>query len=287
MALRLALLAFLRQRGARLSTAIRKRHPGRDAPRPRAKKNSWRAALLAVGRSDWRRGSRGEADLLPSRFGFTLIELLVVVAIISILAGLLTPALSRARESARSMGCMSNLRQWGLAILLYCQDNDGLFPLHNYPALNSNWNQKVDRYIGLDYSKIYQNPEAYRSTIYFCPSQKPLLSDPNEARLHYSVNIDLDYDNNGHAFVNVADLAYPAEYCLASDSRASFVIYRSHQYKLWDWNHMTERHGGHPNFLYGDQHVASFKKELYGVMDMPPSERDFYDRLWRRQGLSD
>ena len=66
--------------------------------------------------------------LSSRRRAFTLIELITVMAAISILAAMLLPALSRAKESARRINCVSNLRQLDLSLKFYANDNNGLFP---------------------------------------------------------------------------------------------------------------------------------------------------------------
>jgi prepilin-type N-terminal cleavage/methylation domain-containing protein/prepilin-type processing-associated H-X9-DG protein len=85
------------------------------------------------------------------RRAFTLIELLVVIAIIAILAAILFPVFAQAREKARAISCLSNMKQIGLALIMYTQDYDESYPRGWYvdPATNDNvtWRTVVNPYI--------------------------------------------------------------------------------------------------------------------------------------------
>jgi prepilin-type N-terminal cleavage/methylation domain-containing protein/prepilin-type processing-associated H-X9-DG protein len=83
--------------------------------------------------SSWDKGgtlASGRRAFLPQ--GFTLIELLVVIAIVGILAAMLLPALSSSKAAAKSVQCLSNLRQMTIAAQIYTQDNSGFYPIAQY-----------------------------------------------------------------------------------------------------------------------------------------------------------
>jgi len=133
------------------------------------------------------------AGTRPGRLGFTLIELLVVIAIIAILAGLLLPTLSRAKEKARAIQCLGNKKQLQLAWSLYAADNDdklvplGLnIPSPPQPELGLWWAQGFLNYDGgnsentntallIDPQYAKLGPYSRNAALYKCPSDRSMV----------------------------------------------------------------------------------------------------------------
>ncbi len=111
---------------------------------------------------------------------FTLIELLVVIAIIAILAGMLMPALSTARENGKKMKCLSNLKQFGVNMQCYAGDNKGfLFPFLDYTRTPSVWwwNNYYHEYAKLPIKGKY-----------YCPNSVYAKTNPDYVTGVYSFN---------------------------------------------------------------------------------------------------
>jgi prepilin-type N-terminal cleavage/methylation domain-containing protein/prepilin-type processing-associated H-X9-DG protein len=142
------------------------------------------------------------------REGFTLIELLVVIAIIGILAALLLPALSSARDKARTAQCAGNLRQISLGLQLYADDHDDFFPVAGGTI---RWDQK-DATTGLGSWMQQIFPYVKNKSVYHCPlDQRSPFSYFLGARAAFAVN-------NAFSSVSRKRIDKPTAFVLSGDT---------------------------------------------------------------------
>jgi prepilin-type N-terminal cleavage/methylation domain-containing protein/prepilin-type processing-associated H-X9-DG protein len=220
--------------------------------------------------------------------GFTLIELLVVIAIIAILAGMLLPALSKAKGKANTTKCFNNLRQLGIGVQLYAMDHEDWVPGDTFGGgyffanlLAPYVNQEIDPNQFQDGDVLY---EAYsRIEVFHCPSIRKPTNQQRPFALHYTINsIDFNHFRSSGQYEAAAyqkitsipsfvETAYLME--INDDGQLQPQGYAS--WNVWNDSHTPynarnqvnnsprmiksddERHGGQTTFVFLDGHTET------------------------------
>ena len=168
---------------------------------------------------------KGSKIFSPVKY-FTLIELLVVIAIIAILAGLLLPALTMAKKSAKTSLCASNLKQFGLMFFNYADDNYETFPAVQSSAGTNLWCDRIAAYVFDPSSPVAKGNQVETSALKFfnCPENtvQQWLCGSSFKETRNS------YQGNGY---NAENVAWDG---LALGAKVTIITNPSSLYLLWD-----------------------------------------------------
>lgn len=189
----------------------------------------------------FRRRRKNMADRILSKF--TLIELLVVIAIIGILASMLLPALSIARQKAKEVSCANNLQQTGKAVSMYVQDFDGYLPATFYTTIPS------------FYRNVFAEFGYLPTTVAVCPSEPGLYVYEAGYATNYNVMLQSDHLK----LVRVPNRQ--SEIMLITDSTEQVPTRGWKGFNVSAWmTRISERHNRGTNVLWVDGHVTWQRK---------------------------
>ncbi len=187
--------------------------------------------------------------------GFTLIELLVVIAIIAVLAGLLLPALDRAKDVARAAHCLNQMRQLGLAVNLYVDDNADTFPRSQHSAFaHGEW--PWERQLAPTLGSTVTTWTNLLTGIYHCGRDRRGASLSYGMNVYFELGPDDDYEGKPQAWRRMAAVPNPAATVLFAESAsgADHIMANFWATPSDATDVASRRHQGRANYTFLDGH---------------------------------